>query len=63
MTSLMDSPPSTNNEAPADQKSTSVSDYFPVIKRGFEEDAIPEAVSDRRKQDFASRKEREESLR
>jgi len=56
-------PPSTNNEAPADQKSTSVSDYFPVIKRGFEEDAIPEAVSDRRKQDFASRKEREESLR
>merc|ERR1712194_568821 len=56
-------PPSTNNEAPADQKSTSVSEYFPVIKRGFEEDAIPEAVSDRRKQDFASRKEREESLR
>merc|ERR1712086_601646 len=34
-----------------------------VIKRGFEEDAMPEAVSDRRKQDFASRKEREESLR
>lgn len=39
-----------------------VSDYFPMIKRGFEEDAVPETVSSRPKREFASRKDREHYL-
>ena len=44
---------------------TAVSEYFPMIKRGFigEEEEGPEVVAVGWKQDVASRKDREEGLR
>ena len=49
-----------------DELQKSVSDYFPMIKRGFseeKEEGGPEVVSMGWKHDVASRKEREEALR
>lgn len=49
-----------------DELQRSVSDYFPMIKRGFSEDKgeeAPEVVAMGWKHDVASRKEREEALR
>ncbi len=50
-----------------DDISRSVSDYFPMIKRGFigeeKEDGAPEVVTVGWKHDVTSRKEREEGLR
>lgn len=49
-----------------DELQRSVSDYFPMIKRGFseeKEEGGPEVVSMGWKHDVASRKEREEALR
>lgn len=50
-----------------DDISRSVSDYFPMIKRGFigeeKEEGAPEVVTVGWKHDVTSRKEREEGLR
>ena len=49
-----------------DELQRSVSDYFPMIKRGFsdeKEEGAPEVVAMGWKHDVASRKEREEGLR
>lgn len=50
-----------------DDISRSVSDYFPMIKRGFigeeKEEGAPEVVTVGWKHDITSRKEREEGLR
>jgi len=46
----------------SDSHKVPVSDYFPMIKRGFEEDAVPETVSSGQKRDVTSRKDREHHL-
>lgn len=59
--------PQDGNRVVLDDLKSSVSDYFPMIKRGHfgeeKEDEAPEVVTSGWKHEVASRREREEGLR